>query len=60
MNVYVLMTDADGTMRSSDYPIGFAVTTKEEADRYILEGGMGYTHSYITVKVIEDKDEAFD
>jgi hypothetical protein len=56
--VFVLMADGDGTMRSSDEPIGVAVTTKEEADRYVKEGGVGYTHSYVKLVIFDNKDDA--
>ncbi len=58
--VYVLMADGDGTMRSQDEPIGAAVATEEEAKRYVTEGGVGYTHSYRKLIIFENKDEALD
>lgn len=56
--IFVLLADADGTTRSIDRPFGVAVSTKAEADRYIEEGGVGYSHSFTRVKVYPDKDEA--
>jgi len=56
--VYVLLADGDGTMRSSNEPFGVAVTTKEEAKRFIKDGGVGYTHSYSKLTIFENKDEA--
>lgn len=58
--VYVLMADSDGTMRSRDIPFGVAVTSKEEADRFVKEGGVGYTRSYETVRIFTDKDAAIE
>jgi hypothetical protein len=58
MELFVLMADSDGTLRSSDSPIGVAVTTKEEAERFVREGKVGYSHSYSKVLVFADKDEA--
>jgi hypothetical protein len=51
---YVLLADADGTMRSIDVPFGVAVTSKKVAEQYLKAaktGGprMGYTHSYTEV-----------
>lgn len=56
--VYILMADCDGTMRSRDVPIGVAVTSKEEAERFVKEGGIGYTHAYEKVRIFTDKDAA--
>ena len=55
--IYVLLADGDGTMRSSCEPFGVAVTTKEEAERYLKDGGVGFYHSYTKVKIFKDKDE---
>lgn len=38
VEVFVLLADGDGTMRSIDTPWGVAVTTEKEAKRYV-EGG---------------------
>lgn len=56
--VYVLLADGDGTMRSQDEPFGVAVSSKEQADLYVRDGGVGYTHSYQKLVVFDDKDEA--
>lgn len=56
--VFVLLADGDGTMRSHDEPFGVAVTTEEEAKRYVDEKGVGFTHSYCKLTVFENKDEA--
>jgi hypothetical protein len=54
--VFVLLADGDGTTSSSDSPFGVAVTTEEEAQRFVREGGVGYSHSYVKVRVFADKD----
>ena len=56
--VYVLLADRDGTMRSSDEPFGVAVTSEEEAIRYMSEGGIGYSQSYTTITIFDNKDDA--
>ncbi|MEE9354186.1 MAG: hypothetical protein V3U75_01215 [Methylococcaceae bacterium] len=56
--VYVLLADGDGTMRSSDEPFGVAVESEEEAKRYVEGKGVGYTHSYQKLTVFDDKDKA--
>lgn len=56
--VYVLLADGDGTMRSGCDPFGVAVTTKEEAERYLKDGGVGFYHSYSKVRIFDNKDEA--
>ena len=60
--VYVLLCNSDGTMRSIGYnePFGVAVTSEEEAKRYVKEGGVGYDHSYEKLAIFENKDEAID
>jgi hypothetical protein len=56
--VYVLLSDGDGTMHSSDTPFGVAVTTEAEAKRYLEDGKVGYTHSYAKLKIFDNKDDA--
>ena len=58
MEVYVLLADGDGTMRSIDEPFGVAVTSEEEAKRYVEEKGIGFTHSYTKLTVFDNKDDA--
>ena len=58
--VFVLLADGDGTMRSIDQPFGVAVTTEAEAKRYVKEGKVGYTHSYEKVTIFDNKDEAIN
>ncbi len=55
--IFVLLADGDGTMRSIDEPWGAAVTTEAEAKRYAEKGGIGYTHSYDKVKIFETYEE---
>ena len=55
--VYVLLCDGDGTMHSSDTPFGVAVTAEAEAERYVKEGHVGYTHSYAKLRVFNNKDD---
>lgn len=56
--VYILLADPDGTMRSIDMPLGLAVTSKEEAERFVKEGGFGYSHSYDEITIFDNKDDA--
>jgi hypothetical protein len=56
--VYVLKADGDGTMRSIDESFGVAVTTEEEAKRFVDEGGVGYTHSYEKLTIFDNKKDA--
>jgi hypothetical protein len=56
--VFVLLADRDGKTQSVDEPIGVAVTSQKEADRYVKDGSVGYTHSYVKIAIFDDKDEA--
>jgi hypothetical protein len=56
--VYLLRADEDGTMRSIDKSLGVAVTSFKEAERFVKEGGIGYTHSFEMIKIFDNKDEA--
>ena len=56
--VYILMIDDNGTMTSQDLPIGVAVTTEEEAIKFVNEDKIGYTRSYEKITIFESKDEA--
>jgi hypothetical protein len=58
--VYVLLADGDGTMRSTEEPFGVAVTTEAEAKRFVIEGKVGYSHSYAKLTIFENKDEAIE
>jgi hypothetical protein len=52
--VFVLLADTDGTLRSDAEPIGIAVTSEEEAKRYVREATVGYRHAYVRVVVVDD------
>lgn len=56
--VYVLMCDSDGTMHSIDRPFGVAVSSEDEAKRFVKEGKFGYTHSYEKLFIFDNKDDA--
>lgn len=58
--IYILLADGDGdgTMRSQDTPFGVAVDSEEEALKYVAEGGVGFTHSFVKVEVFSGKNEA--
>ena len=56
--IYILLADGDGTLRSIDTPWGAAVESEEEAKRYVTLGGIGYTHSYCKVKIFDSYEEA--
>jgi hypothetical protein len=56
--IFVLLADSDGTLRSTDEPFGVAVTNEEEAKRFVAEGGVGYTQSYVKITVFDNKDDA--
>ena len=59
-DIYVLLADGDGTMRSSDTPFGVAVTSEEEAKKFIENGGVGYTHSYKKLTVFDSTEDAIE
>ena len=61
--IFILLADGDGTMKSIDEPWGAAVYTEEEAQRYVdhmqvAKAGIGYTHSYTKVKIFKTYEEA--
>lgn len=58
MEVFVLLADSDGTMHSKDEPWGVAVTSEEEAQRYVRESKMGYSRSYTRAGVFRTYEEA--
>lgn len=58
--IYVLLADGDGTMRSIDEPFGVAVKTKEAAEQYLKDGGVGYSHSYTELRVFNTAKEGID
>lgn len=51
--VFVLLADGAGT----SHPWGAAVTTEEEAKRYVIEGGIS-SHSYAKVRIFKTYEEA--
>lgn len=56
--IFILKADGDGTTRSSDRPFGVAVTSEEEAKKFVKVGGVGFTHSYEMVEIFETSEEA--
>ena len=58
--IYVLLADGDGTMRSIDEPWGAAVKTEKEANKYVNEANVGHTHSYIKVAIFKTYKEAIE
>lgn len=56
--IFILLADVDGTMRSINEPWGAAVDSEDEAKRYTKVGGIGFTHSYVKLKVFKTFDEA--
>lgn len=52
--IFVLLSDGDGTTRSIDEPFGVAIETKEEAEKFVAESKCGYSRSYTKVKVFSD------
>ncbi len=56
--IYLLLSDSDGTTSSLDRPFGVAVTTEEEAKRFVKEANFGYTHSYEKITIFDNKDDA--
>jgi hypothetical protein len=58
--VFVLLTDGDGTMRSTDRPFGVAVTSEDEAKAFVARGGVGYSHSYTKVRIFDSSADAVE
>ena len=56
--VFVLLCDSSGTTFSSDEPFGVAVTTEDEAKRFVADGKFGYSQSYSKLTIFESSDEA--
>ena len=52
--VYILMADGDGTTRSRPEPFGVAVNSKEEAERFVKEGNVGWNQTYSEIKVFDN------
>ena len=60
--IFILMSDLDGTTRSISEPMGIAVTTIEEAERFVLEAKERNWNSctYNKIKVFTNKDDALN
>lgn len=58
--VYVLLADTDGTMRSQDEPFGVAVTSENEAKKFVSDCNFGYTRSYKELIVFDDYKKSVD
>ena len=65
MQIYLLTCDDKGNTHSTLQSIGAAVTTEEEARRYVEEAEipnkgnvLGYYHGYKTIEVFDNKDDA--
>jgi hypothetical protein len=56
--IYVLLADGDGTMRSVNEPFGVAVTSEEEAKQFVTESEVGYSRSYAKIRVFETFTDA--
>jgi hypothetical protein len=56
--IYLLLADLDGTMRSGQDPFGVAVTSEEEAKRFVQGGNVGYSHSYQKLQIFDNMDDA--
>jgi hypothetical protein len=52
--VYLLLADGDGTLRSIDEPIGYAVKTEDEAKKFVEKGNIGYSRSYKKITICND------
>ena len=57
--VYILLCDDDGNTLSQTKPIGVAVTSKEEAEKF-LKLGYSYKDDYMEVDVFDTLDEAIE
>ena len=56
--IFVLLADSDGTMRSKDEPWGAAVESEDEAKAYVTSGNVGYSHSYKKIRIFKTFKEA--
>lgn len=54
---YLLMADLDGKCNSLPESIGFIVSTKEEAERFVNESKIGYKRTYVAVILAEDLND---
>ncbi len=56
--VFVLLADGDGTWSSVATPFGVAVSTEEEAKRFVREGHVGTQQCYEKLMIFDNMDEA--
>jgi len=56
--VFVLLADGDDTWSSVATPFGVAVSTEEEAKRFVREGRVGTKQGYETVTIFDNMEEA--
>lgn len=56
--VFVLLADGADTFFSSAEPFGVAVTTEEEAKRFVREGHVGTRQSYEKLRIFDSMNEA--
>ena len=58
--VFVLLADTAGTMRSGEDPFGVAVTNEAEAKKFSKKRNIGYSQSYQKVRIFETEKEAVE
>lgn len=56
--VFVLLVDDSGTMRSKPEPFGVAVTSEAEAKAFAANKSFGYGVAYERVKIFDSTAEA--
>ena len=54
--IYLLKSDGDGTLRSKDESVGYAVLTEEEAQKWAKEYTYGYSNSYEKIEISSLED----
>ena len=52
-----LEVDYDGTLTSMLHPVGVAVKTKEEAERFVKESREGFRRSYYSINIYDKYEE---
>jgi len=55
--VFILKVDYDCTLHSTLHPIGVAVKTKEEAERFVKESNQGFIRDYEKITVCDNYEE---
>lgn len=61
MKAYLLLVDFDGTLNSNGpVSMGVCVQTKEEAERFVLNGLIGYERCYEELTIYPTFDDALD